>query len=53
MDLFKKKSSTTARAWDWDVPQYTKRRKGDTQRLHKISRSKLKQELRKEKTNEM
>lgn len=48
MDLFKKKSSTTARAWDWDVPQYTKRAKKDTQRLHKISRSKLKQELRKE-----
>lgn len=48
MDLFKKKSSTTARAWDWDVPQYTKRSKGDTQKLNKISRSKLKQELRKE-----
>lgn len=48
MDLFKKKSSTTARNWDWDVPQIVKRCKGDTQKLHKISRSKLKQELRKE-----
>lgn len=36
MDLFKKKTSTTARAWDWDVPQYTKRHKGDTQKLHKL-----------------
>ena len=48
MDLFKKQSSKKARNWDWDVPQYSKRHKGDTQRLHKISRSKLKQELRKE-----
>ena len=48
MDLFKKQNSKKATNWDWDVPQYTKRAKGDTQKLHNISRAKLKEQLKKE-----
>ena len=52
MDLFKRKNSKTATSWDWNVPQIVKRCKGDTQKLHKLSRRKLKEELRKEVENE-
>lgn len=48
MDKFKKMSSTTAMSWDWDVPRVCKRAKGDTQKLHKISRAKLKKDLEKQ-----
>lgn len=48
MDLFKKKNIKTATSWDWNAPQIVKRCKGDTQKLHRLSRRKLKQELKKE-----
>jgi hypothetical protein len=48
MDLFKKTNNKEATSWDWNVPQIVKRFKGDTQRLHRLSRRRLKRELRKE-----
>lgn len=48
-NLFKQKNINTAIAWDWNCPKYVKRHKGDTQKLHRLSRRKLKQELKKEK----
>lgn len=46
-DVFKKKSMKEATYWDWNVPKFVKRHKGDTQKLHRLSRRRLKQELRK------
>lgn len=48
MDLFKKMNNKQADAWDWNCPRVVKRQKGDTQRLHKISRRKLKKLFDKE-----
>ena len=42
MDLFKKANTKQATAWDWNCPKVCKRAKGDTKRLHKIARAKLK-----------
>ena len=46
MDNFKRKSNKEATSWDWNIPKYVKRYKGDTQILHKLSRRRLKRELR-------
>ena len=48
MDLFKKVNAKQATAWDWNCPKVCKRAKGDTKRLHKIARNKIKQEDKKE-----
>ncbi len=50
MDIFKRKMNKDATAIDWNCPRVCKRRKGDTARLHRLARHRLKQEL-KEKTN--
>lgn len=52
MDLFKQKNVKLATSLDWNCPKVCKRNKGDTQLLHKHSRRKLKQELKKEIKNE-
>lgn len=51
MDLFKRKNTTEATAWDWNCPKVIKRVKGDTKKLHKLSRKRLKNELKKEVNN--
>ena len=48
MDLFKKKNIKEACFWEWHYPRYVKRTKGDTKKLHKLSRKRLKKSLRKE-----
>lgn len=48
MDLFKMKNIKLATSWDWNCPKVCRRVKGDTQKLHRYSRRKLKQELNKE-----
>lgn len=48
MDLFKRKNVNEATCWDWNCPKFVKRRKGDTKKLHKLSRKRLKEELNKE-----
>lgn len=53
MDLFKRKNIKLATAWDWNAKRVCKRAKGDTQRLHRYSRRKLKQELRDNKYERM
>lgn len=45
MDIFKRKNIKLATALDWNCKRVCKRVKGDTQRLHRYSRRKLKQEL--------
>lgn len=46
MDLFKRKMNKDATAIDWNVPQYVKRTKGDTAKLHRLARRRLKRELK-------
>ncbi len=48
MDIFKRENTREADAWDWNCPKICKRIKGLTKILHKKSRAKLKQKLRKE-----
>lgn len=48
MDLFKKINNKLANSLDWNCKKYAKRVKGDTQLLHRYSRRKLKQKLKKE-----
>lgn len=48
MDIFKKENNKLATMLDWNCPRYVKRCKGDTERLHRYSRRKLKQNLKKE-----
>ena len=48
MDLFKKENNKYATSLDWNCPNIVKRAVGDTQRLHKYSRRKLKEKLKKE-----
>ena len=48
MDIFKQKNNKLATSWDWNCKKVCKRVKGDTQKLHRYSRRKLKQELNKE-----
>lgn len=47
MDLFKKMNNNEATSWDWNCPRYVKRVKGDTQKLHRLSRRRLKKKLEK------
>ena len=51
MDFFKRKNNSEASAWDWNCPKSVKRFKGDTKKLHRLSRKRLKQELRKDYLN--
>ena len=48
MDLFKRKNIKQATSWDWNCKSIYKRVKGDTQKLHRLSRRRLKQELRRD-----
>lgn len=48
MDIFQKENNKIATILDWNCPRYVKRCKGDTERLHRYSRRKLKQKLKKE-----
>lgn len=52
MDLFKQENIKYATSIDWNCPKIVKRHKGDTQKLHKYSRRKLKNKLAKEISNE-
>lgn len=52
MDIFKRTNIKQATAWDWNCPKFCKRQKGDTERLHRLSRRKLKQELKEAVKNE-
>lgn len=45
MDIFKRKSMKLATSLDWNCTKYVKRRKKDTERIHRYARRKLKQEL--------
>lgn len=47
MDIFKRTNMKFATSLDWNCPRYVKRCKGDTERLHRYSRRKLKQQLNK------
>ena len=53
MDIFKRKNIKLATSWDWNCKRVCKRAKGDTQRLHRYSRRKLKQELRNDNNERM
>lgn len=53
MDLFKRKMNDEATAIDWNVPKICKRRRGDTARLHRLARRRLKGELKEEIKNEI
>ncbi len=53
MDIFKRKNIKLATLWDWNCKRVCKRAKGDTQRLHRYSRRKLKQELRNDNNERM
>lgn len=53
MDIFKRKNTKLATSWDWNCKRVCKRTKGDTQRLHRYSRRKLKQELRNDNNERM
>jgi hypothetical protein len=48
MDLFKRASNKEATSWDWNCPKVSKRLKGDTKKLHRLSRRRLKREIEKE-----
>ena len=48
MDSFKKEMNNEATSWDWNCNRYVKRHKGDTQKLHKIARIRLKRYLKNE-----
>lgn len=48
MDLFKEKNNNEATSWDWNCPKFVRRSKGDTKKLHRLSRKRLKRELNKE-----
>ena len=48
MDLFKRKNIKQATSWDWNCKRICKRVKVDTQKLHRLSRRRLKQELRRD-----
>ena len=42
MDLFKSYTQPMATAFDWNCKSICKRHKGDTQKIHKTARKKLK-----------
>lgn len=48
MDDFKKSNINQATSWDWNVPRICKRRKGDTAKLHRLARHRLKNKMKKE-----
>lgn len=52
MDLFKRASNKMATVFDWNCPKVCKRCKGDTQKIHKQARKKLKENLKKVLTND-
>lgn len=49
MDDFKKANIKNATSWDWNCTRVCKRIPGDTAKLHRLSRRRLKQSLIKEK----
>lgn len=48
MNLFKAMSMNIADSLDWNCKKVCKRSKGDTKRIHKQARNKIKQEDKKE-----
>ena len=48
MNLFKAMSMKMADSFDWNCKKVCKRSKGDTKRIHKQARNKIKQEDKKE-----
>ena len=48
MDDFKRNNINQATAWDWNAPRICKRRKGDTAKLHRLARHRLKNKIKKE-----
>lgn len=48
MDDFKKSNINQATSWDWNVPRICKRRKGDTAKLHRLARHRLKNKMKRE-----
>ena len=48
MNLFKAMSMKMADSFDWNCKKVCKRSKGDTRRIHKQARNKIKQEDKKE-----
>lgn len=48
MNLFKAMSMNMANSLDWNCKKVCKRSKGDTKRIHKQARNKIKQEDKKE-----
>lgn len=48
MDLFKAMSMKMADSFDWNCKKVCKRIKGDTKRIHKQARNKIKQKDKKE-----
>ena len=48
MNLFKAMSMKMADSFDWNCKKVCKRAKGDTRRIHKQARNKIKQEDKKE-----
>ena len=53
MDLFKQENIKYATSLDWNCPKIAKRHKGDTQKLHRYSRRKLKNKFKKELEKEL
>lgn len=47
MDLFKKNTMAMASSLDWNCKNIVKRNKGDTQRIHKQARAKIKNQDKK------
>lgn len=45
MDLFKRASMKMATALDWNCPKVCKRKKGDTQKIHRQARKILKKDI--------
>ena len=51
MNLFKAMSMKMADSLDWNCKKVCKRSKGDTKRIHKQARNKIKQEDKRNKQN--
>lgn len=48
MDYFKRNNTNEATCWDWNCHTYVKRKKGDTKKLHKLSRKREKEKIKNE-----
>lgn len=48
MDIFKKENIKEATSWDWNCPKICTRIRGLTKILHKKSRARLKQKIKKD-----